>query len=165
MRAQPRPRYRLFGIVYHHGRHASGGHYTVDVLRQDGHSWLHIDDTLFHPIPAEHVVRNAASANKDHGHDGLAYLLFYRRELPGEADASATPSPVVASAPAKAAVAVKPNGSHAAAAAAAKGKQAKGGAGAKLTNGHADSAASSPRTQHDSPKPAPARKTVPGWSK
>ncbi|GAC74183.1 ubiquitin-specific protease [Moesziomyces antarcticus T-34] len=165
MRAQPRPRYRLFGIVYHHGRHASGGHYTVDVLRQDGHSWLHIDDTLFHPIPTEHVVRNAASANKDHGHDGLAYLLFYRRELPGEADASASPSPVVASAPAKAAVAVKPNGSHAAPAAAAKGKQAKGGAGAKLTNGHADSAASSPRTQHDSPKPAPARKTVPGWSK
>ncbi|SNX85218.1 related to Ubiquitin carboxyl-terminal hydrolase 10 [Melanopsichium pennsylvanicum] len=114
MRAQPRPRYRLFGVVYHHGRYASGGHYTVDVLRQDAHSWLHIDDTVFHTVPTAHVVRNAASPSRDYDHDGLAYLLFYRRELPGEAQAgfSKEAAPAVSNV-GKVASTVSVNGVHA----------------------------------------------------
>lgn len=73
--------YRLFGVVYHHGRYATGGHYTVDVLRQDGSSWVHFDDTIFHTVPSEHVGRRAGqNISSSVGHDGLAYLLFYQRE-------------------------------------------------------------------------------------
>ncbi|CCF50537.1 hypothetical protein NDA11_006027 [Ustilago hordei] len=186
MRAQGRPRYRLFGIVYHHGRYASGGHYTVDVLRQDGHSWLHIDDTLYHTVPTEHVVRNAASPVKDYGHDGLAYLLFYRRESAAEAEAAANKQAVGAPAAAtKANTGALVNGIHAApftAATAAKvtpaapvkvkQQQQKRAAGTKTPNGAANSTASSPRIAHASPKVAsaakaaqPAKRVVPGWDK
>ncbi|WFD34575.1 ubiquitinyl hydrolase 1 [Malassezia cuniculi] len=44
-RTEAKPSYRLYGVVYHHGNLASGGHYTVDLLRQDNSGWLHIDDT------------------------------------------------------------------------------------------------------------------------
>lgn len=190
MRGQPRPRYRLFGIVYHHGRYASGGHYTVDVLRQDGKSWLHIDDTLFHTVPTEHIVRNAASPNRDYGHDGLAYLLFYRRELPGEAEEASKQVASAASVAGKASAPALVNGIHAkpfapansvktssqappaAAAATTKGKQNKAVSGAKTPNGAANSAASSPRIAHASPKLSaaatkgkPAKKVVPGWDR
>ena len=37
-------RYRLTGVVYHHGKTASGGHYTV-LLRQANGRWIAIDDT------------------------------------------------------------------------------------------------------------------------
>ncbi|SPO35435.1 related to Ubiquitin carboxyl-terminal hydrolase 10 [Pseudozyma flocculosa] len=95
MRAQGRPKYKLFGVVYHHGRYASGGHYTVDVLRQDSRSWLHIDDTTFSTIPTEHVVRMAGK-NAPVGHDGLAYLLFYKRD-DGSSDAKIASSTAPAS--------------------------------------------------------------------
>lgn len=80
-RAEGKVRYRLFGVVYHHGRYASGGHYTVDVLRQDSSSWLHFDDTMYNPVASEHVGRRPGqSLTTSVGHDGQAYLLFYRRE-------------------------------------------------------------------------------------
>ncbi|CAO1628969.1 unnamed protein product [Parajaminaea phylloscopi] len=73
--------YRLFGVVYHHGRFATGGHYTVDVLRQDASSWVHFDDVLFNPVAKEHVGRKPGqNLSASVGHDGLAYLLFYQRE-------------------------------------------------------------------------------------
>ncbi|KAH9972228.1 hypothetical protein BJV77DRAFT_1154981 [Russula vinacea] len=41
--------YKLYGVLYHHGKSAGSGHYTIDVLHQNGGSgngevWLHIDD-------------------------------------------------------------------------------------------------------------------------
>ncbi|CBQ68389.1 related to Ubiquitin carboxyl-terminal hydrolase 10 [Sporisorium reilianum SRZ2] len=192
MRSQPRPRYRLFGIVYHHGRYASGGHYTVDVLRQDGHSWLHIDDTMFHTIPTEHVVRNAASPSRDYGHDGLAYLLFYRRELPGEAEAEAQSVSAASKTGSSSAVAALVNASHvpavatkvtptpAAAAMTAISAKNKQQQHKKTPNGSINSTTSSPRVAHaPSPKlgataaaaaaaPTAAKsvkKAVPGWDR
>jgi ubiquitin carboxyl-terminal hydrolase 10 len=44
-RGKPKPKYRLTGVIYHHGKFATGGHYTADVLRQDGKSWIRLDDT------------------------------------------------------------------------------------------------------------------------
>lgn len=50
------PKYRLIGVVYHHGKNASGGHYTVDVRRQEGREWVRIDDTIIRRIRSEDVA-------------------------------------------------------------------------------------------------------------
>ncbi|CAG8727528.1 11083_t:CDS:2, partial [Acaulospora morrowiae] len=47
--------YQLFGVVYHHGKSATGGHYTADILR-DENEWLHIDDTTISSISADEVT-------------------------------------------------------------------------------------------------------------
>ena len=54
------PRYRLIGVIYHHGRHASGGHYTVDIRRQDGQEWIRVDDTLIRRVRSEDVAEGGA---------------------------------------------------------------------------------------------------------
>lgn len=54
------PHYRLVGVIYHHGKSASGGHYTVDVRRQDGREWAHFDDTVIRRVRGEDVA-NAGS--------------------------------------------------------------------------------------------------------
>lgn len=50
------PKYRLIGVVYHHGKNASGGHYTVDVRRQDGNEWIRLDDTVIRRVRSEDVA-------------------------------------------------------------------------------------------------------------
>lgn len=50
------PKYRLIGVIYHHGKNASGGHYTVDVRRQDGREWARLDDTVIRRIRSEDVA-------------------------------------------------------------------------------------------------------------
>ncbi|KAL9614095.1 MAG: hypothetical protein Q9167_001380 [Letrouitia subvulpina] len=50
------PKYRLIGVVYHHGKNASGGHYTVDVRRQDGREWIRLDDTVIRRVRSEDVA-------------------------------------------------------------------------------------------------------------
>ncbi|KNC97016.1 mRNA-binding ubiquitin-specific protease UBP3 [Spizellomyces punctatus DAOM BR117] len=62
--------YRLFAVVYHHGRLAAGGHYTCDVQRQSG-EWLHLDDAQISPCRPDDVVREQK--------DRQAYMLFYCR--------------------------------------------------------------------------------------
>lgn len=80
-------RYRLFGVVYHHGSSATGGHYTACVLKQDKTGWLHLDDELVESVEGEagvYVTKDAALQG-DSGTVGrsqrskCAYLLFYAR--------------------------------------------------------------------------------------
>lgn len=54
------PKYRLIGVVYHHGRNASGGHYTVDVRRQDGREWIRLDDTIIRRVRSEDVAEGGS---------------------------------------------------------------------------------------------------------
>ncbi|WFD00471.1 ubiquitinyl hydrolase 1 [Malassezia yamatoensis] len=70
------PEYALFGVVYHHGRLATGGHYTASVLRQDNSGWIHIDDTYARTIPTEAVLHGDLC---NEGMPSPAYLLFYHR--------------------------------------------------------------------------------------
>ena len=54
------PKYRLIGVVYHHGKNASGGHYTVDVRRQEGREWIRIDDTVIRRLRSEDVAQGGS---------------------------------------------------------------------------------------------------------
>ncbi|KAF2163154.1 hypothetical protein M409DRAFT_26597 [Zasmidium cellare ATCC 36951] len=54
------PKYRLTSVVYHHGKSAAGGHYTVDVLRQDSREWIRMDDTIIRRVRAEDVAEGGA---------------------------------------------------------------------------------------------------------
>jgi len=108
-RLSPQSRYKLIGVVYHHGRSASGGHYTVDVLRQDGKNWIRFDDTNIKSVHTDEVkvdvdikisplegkngtedeggwetvsndVGGAVNGNQVYGKDSkVAYILFYQR--------------------------------------------------------------------------------------
>ncbi|KPM39075.1 hypothetical protein AK830_g7513 [Neonectria ditissima] len=50
------PKYKLISVVYHHGKNASGGHYTVDVRRQEGKEWIRLDDTVIRRVRSEDVA-------------------------------------------------------------------------------------------------------------
>lgn len=54
------PKYQLMGVIYHHGKNASGGHYTVDVRRQDGKEWIRLDDTLIRRVRSEDVAEGGS---------------------------------------------------------------------------------------------------------
>jgi ubiquitin carboxyl-terminal hydrolase 10 len=54
------PKYQLIGVIYHHGKNASGGHYTVDVRRQDGKEWIRLDDTLIRRVRSEDVAEGGS---------------------------------------------------------------------------------------------------------
>ena len=54
------PKYRLVSVVYHHGKNASGGHYTVDVRRQDGREWIRLDDTVIRRLRTEEVAEGGS---------------------------------------------------------------------------------------------------------
>ena len=57
------PRYRLITVVYHHGKNAGVGHYTVDVRRQDGREWIRMDDTIIRRIRSEDVAEGSADGD------------------------------------------------------------------------------------------------------
>lgn len=54
------PKYKLISVVYHHGKNASGGHYTVDVRRQDGQEWLRMDDTVLRRVGSDDVAESGS---------------------------------------------------------------------------------------------------------
>ena len=71
--------YKLYGVLYHHGESTDSGHYSVDVLHQNGCSrsgeaWLHIDDEVVRALRHEDVF---GSHNNEHEDDQCAYMLFY----------------------------------------------------------------------------------------
>lgn len=91
-------RYKLFGVLYHHGLSASGGHYTLDVLHPNRYphlaapataagavsgtgavkpreGWVRIDDDLVSDVRHEDVFGGVQE--RDDGRS--AYLLFYKR--------------------------------------------------------------------------------------
>lgn len=59
------PKYRLSAVVYHHGKNASGGHYTVDVRRQDGREWIRLDDTMIRRVKAENVAEGGSEESPE----------------------------------------------------------------------------------------------------
>ncbi|RMZ85756.1 hypothetical protein DV737_g472, partial [Chaetothyriales sp. CBS 132003] len=93
------PRYRLAAVIYHHGKNANGGHYTVDIRRQDGRQWIRMDDTLIRRVNGHSRAKSTAGAvangaatpaKRSSGphtpreklsvkDSKVAYLLFYQR--------------------------------------------------------------------------------------
>ena len=83
-------RYKLYGVLYHHGESAGSGHYTVDVLhpnglnggyssRNSGETWLHMDDENVSPVGHEDVFGGHNNERVDD--DMCAYMLFYCRDF------------------------------------------------------------------------------------
>lgn len=56
-------KYRLTAVIYHHGKSASGGHYTVDIRRQDDREWIRVDDTVIRRIRSEDVAKSSLDSN------------------------------------------------------------------------------------------------------
>lgn len=59
------PKYKLISVVYHHGKNASGGHYTVDVRRQEGREWIRLDDTVIRRVRSEDIAEGGEEENKE----------------------------------------------------------------------------------------------------
>ncbi|KAF0975339.1 hypothetical protein FDP41_005333 [Naegleria fowleri] len=57
-------RYRLASVICHHGKEASGGHYSTFIQHGCG-KWIHIDDTKITVVSLQHVL------------DQQAYILTY----------------------------------------------------------------------------------------
>ncbi|KAL9631208.1 MAG: hypothetical protein Q9204_004340 [Flavoplaca sp. TL-2023a] len=92
------PKYRLIGVVYHHGKNASGGHYTVDVRRQDGKEWIRLDDTIIRRVRSEDVAEGGseedpkilAAALQQHKDDAVSSQnLFEKIDQENEEQAQA----------------------------------------------------------------------------
>ncbi|KAK9371042.1 hypothetical protein V1509DRAFT_615605 [Lipomyces kononenkoae] len=81
--------YKLFGVVYHHGKSTEGGHYTVDLHYKHGDAWINLDDVSIKEIQPEAVEtvyedesamrRRIAMSGSGDLDERTAYLLFYER--------------------------------------------------------------------------------------
>ena len=66
-------RYKLHAIVYHHGGHAAGGHYTAAVHHPSPCGWVHFDDNQ---------IKTINMSETKHVHGAVPYLVFYERLQP-----------------------------------------------------------------------------------
>ena len=77
-------RYKLYGVLYHHGGSAGSGGHTVDVLYHNrdggsGEAWLHIDDEAVSALRHEEMF---GGHNDERVDDQCVYLLIYCRTAP-----------------------------------------------------------------------------------
>ncbi|KAF2839100.1 cysteine proteinase [Patellaria atrata CBS 101060] len=79
------PKYRLIGVVYHHGKNASGGHYTVDVRRQEGREWIRMDDTVIRRVRPDDVAEGGGEEKEVKREVARQHL--HDEEVLGDADA------------------------------------------------------------------------------
>lgn len=79
------PKYRLSAVVYHHGKNASGGHYTVDVRRQDGLEWIRIDDTVIRRVRSEDVAEGGSEEKVNKAAQQQQPQQDIRKDGPGSA--------------------------------------------------------------------------------
>ncbi|GAA5935854.1 mRNA-binding ubiquitin-specific protease UBP3 [Sporobolomyces koalae] len=64
-------RYELFGVVYHHGLQASGGHYTVAVrTAYHAANWLELDDTHIRTLGPGEIAVNPSDSQPTTGGGG-----------------------------------------------------------------------------------------------
>ena len=81
-------RYKLYGVLYHHGDSAGRGHYTVDVFHPNGdngggEAWLRIDDEAVSAVRQEDVF---GGHGNERVQDRCAYMLFYVAQPPHRRD-------------------------------------------------------------------------------
>jgi len=86
------PKYRLIGVIYHHGKNANGGHYTTELRRQEGREWIRMDDTVINRIRSEDVAEGGSEEDpkvlaaaleqhkKDQNQSSNVYEQFAARE-------------------------------------------------------------------------------------
>lgn len=60
-----------FVVVYHHGKKATGGHYTTTVFHPGINGWINIDDSQVKTVPSASVLKYQPPR--------VPYLLYYRR--------------------------------------------------------------------------------------
>jgi ubiquitin carboxyl-terminal hydrolase 10 len=59
------PKYKLTAVVYHHGKNAVSGHYTVDVRREDDIEWIRLDDTVLRRLSPQDVAEAGAEEDPE----------------------------------------------------------------------------------------------------
>ena len=63
----------LSTVVYHHGKSATGGHYTTDIYHIGVNGWIHMDDATVIKLP------QGRDETFKHVPHRVPYLLYYRR--------------------------------------------------------------------------------------
>ncbi|CAI6638349.1 ANM_collapsed_G0016360.mRNA.1.CDS.1 [Saccharomyces cerevisiae] len=68
-------RYKLTGVIYHHGVSSDGGHYTADVYHSEHNKWYRIDDVNITELEDDDVLKGGEEASDSR----TAYILMYEK--------------------------------------------------------------------------------------